>query len=155
MAETALFLLVEDNTDHVLLFKRAFERAGIINPLQVLKNAHEVMCYLEGVGQYRNRAEFPLPAIILLDLKLPGISGFDLLRLIRAQPGLESLRVVVMTSSESIRDVNLAYQLGANSFLVKPVAIESFTQLVQAIQGCWIWTSKAPEAFRGATAAKS
>ncbi len=135
MVEAASFLLVEDNTDHVLLFKRAFERAGIINPLQVLKNAHEAICYLEGVGRYKNRTEFPLPAIILLDLKLPGISGFDLLRFIREQPGLKSLRVVVMTSSESIRDVNLAYQLGANSFLVKPVDIETFTQLVRAIQG--------------------
>lgn len=103
------------------------------------------MVYLEGAGPYLNRDEFPLPKLILLDLKMPGISGLDVLRWIRQRPALQPIRVVVLTASNEIRDVNLAYQLGANSFLVKPVDFDDFVQLTQAIQGYWIWLNRIPE----------
>jgi CheY-like chemotaxis protein len=144
MPDKALFLLVEDEEDQVVLLRRAFEKANISNPLQVVRSGEEAMVYLEGAGPYVNRDEFPLPTIVLLDLKMPGISGFDVLRWIRQQPELQALRVVVLTASNAIRDVNLAYQLGANSFLVKPVDFDDFVRLTQAIQGYWIWLSKAP-----------
>lgn len=144
MPDNALFLLVEDDGDQVELVRRAFRRANIVNPLQVVRSGQEAMVYLEGAGPYRNRAEFPLPKLILLDLKMPGISGFDVLRWIRQQPALRATRVVVLTASNEIRDVNLAYELGANSFLVKPVDFEDFVKLTQAIQGYWIWLSKSP-----------
>ena len=148
MPDQALFLLVEDNDDHVVLIRRAFARAKIINPLQVVRSGEEALAYLEGTGRYGNRAEFPLPALILLDLKLVGMDGFDVLRWIRRQPNLKAARVVVLTSSTEIRDVNLAYQLGANSFLVKPADFEDFVSLTQALQGYWLWTDKEPEISR-------
>ena len=147
MPETALFLLVEDDEDHVSLVRRAFQKANIVNPLQVVRSGQEAMVYLEGTGPYARRDEFPLPKLVLLDLKMPGISGFDVLRWIRQRPGLATLRVVVLTASNEIRDVNLAYELGANSFLVKPVDFDDFVKLSRAIQGYWIWLSKSPETF--------
>jgi CheY-like chemotaxis protein len=145
MSHRALFLLVEDDEDQVALIRRAFHKANIINPIQVARSGEEALVYLEGAGPYVNREEFPLPKLVLLDLKMPGISGFDVLRWIRQQPALKQLRVVVLTASNEIRDVNQAYQLGANSFLVKPVDFEDFVRLSQAIQGYWIWLNKAPE----------
>lgn len=150
MSEQALFLIVEDNEDHVLLIRRAFSKSKVLNPIQVVRTGEEAIEYLEGVGRFRNRAEFPLPAVVLLDLKLPGMDGFDILRRVRARPELRSLRIVVLTSSSEIRDVNLAYQLGANSFLVKPVDFEDFLRVAQALQGYWLWTDKAPEVERPA-----
>jgi CheY-like chemotaxis protein len=144
MPDKALFLLVEDEVDQVILLRRALEKANIANPLQVVRSGEEAIVYLEGAGPYVNRDEFPLPKLVLLDLKMPGISGFDVLRWIRQQPQLRALRVVVLTASNEIRDVNLAYQLGANSFLVKPVEFDDFVRLTKAIQGYWIWLSKTP-----------
>src|SRR5260221_4882305 len=144
MPNQALFLLVEDEVEQAVLLRRAFEKAKIVNPLQVVHSGEEAMAYLEAAGPYANRDEFPLPKLILLDLKMPGISGFDVLRWIRHQPQLQASRVVVLTASSDIREVNLAYQLGANSFLVKPVDFDDLVRLTQAIQGYWIWLSKAP-----------
>jgi CheY-like chemotaxis protein len=148
MSEQALFLLVEDNEDHVALIRRAFIRSKVVNPVQVVPNGEEAIAYLKGTGRFSNRAEFPLPALILLDLKLTGMDGFDVLRWIRAQPTLRAIRVVVLTSSNAIKDVNLAYQLGANSFLVKPVDFDDFVRVTQALQGYWLWSDKAPEVSR-------
>src|SRR5215471_9754217 len=124
MSDRSVIMVVEDNEDDIVLIRRAFERAYVINPLQVVRNGEEAIAYLKGIGKYANRPEYPLPDLVLLDLKMPGLDGFDVLRWIREQPGLQSLRVVVLTSSEQMRDVNLAYQLGANSFLVKPADFE-------------------------------
>ena len=145
MSHRALFLLVEDDEDQVALIRRAFQKANIINPIQVVRSGEEALVYLEGAGPYVSREEFPLPKLVLLDLKMPGISGFDVLRWIRQQPALKQLRVVVLTASNEIRDVNQAYQLGANSFLIKPVDFDDFVRLSQAIQGYWMWLNKVPE----------
>jgi CheY-like chemotaxis protein len=120
MSDRALFLLVEDTEDDVLLIHRAFLKANILNPLQVVRSGEQAIEYLQGTGRFSNRAEFPLPSLVLLDLKMKGIDGFEVLRWIRQQPGLTRLRVVVLTASNAVTDVNLAYQLGANSFLVNP-----------------------------------
>lgn len=148
MSEQALFLLVEDNEDHVVLIRRAFAKSKIVNPLQVLRRGEDAIAYLEGSGRFSNRTEFPLPSVILLDLKLTGIDGFEVLRWIRRQPSLRAVRVVVLTSSNEIRDVNLAYQLGANSFLVKPVDFEDFVHVTQALQGYWLWIDREPQISR-------
>jgi|SRR5579859_5720000 len=148
MHETQVFLLVEDNEDDALLLKKAFERGNLMNPLHWLKTGEEALDYLKGTGRFTNRKEYPLPAILLLDLKLPGISGFDVLRWVRSQPDLARLRVIVLTSSESIQDVNLAYRLGANSFLVKPMDLDHLCRMTEALQGYWIWLDSAPEVSR-------
>jgi len=148
VSDQALFLLVEDNDNDVSLLRRAFLKARIVNPLHVVRNGEEAIEYLSGAGKYKNRLEYPLPSLVLLDLKMPGLDGFDVLRWIRNDADLRSLRVVVLTSSDELRDINLAYQLGANSFLVKPADFERFVEISQALNGYWIWLDKSPEVSR-------
>src|SRR5438132_4460545 len=109
MSDQAVILLAEDLEDDILLIRRAFERGNIDKPLQIVRDGEETIAYLKGEGKYANRAEYPLPDLLLLDLKMPRLDGFEVLRWIRQQPGLEGLRVVVLTSSEDMRDVNKAY----------------------------------------------
>jgi len=113
--DNALILLVEDQEEDILLIRRAFKKANFINTLQVVRDGEEAIAYLNGSGKYRNRDEYPLPALVLLDLKLPRLDGLEVLKWIRGQPGLSTLRVVVLTASQRIQDVNAAYQMGANS----------------------------------------
>jgi len=148
MAEHAVILLAEDEEDYVLLIRRAFSQANIPNPLHVVWNGQEAIAYLKGDGKYSNREEYPLPDLFLLDLKMPRVNGFEVLQWLRSQPGLATLRVLVLTSSDAIRDVNEAYKLGANSFLVKPIDFQDFAQLSRLISEFWLKASKAPETFR-------
>jgi len=147
-----VILLAEDNEDHVILTKRAFKMAGLLNPLYTVENGKEAIAYLKGEGKFANRSEYPLPTLLLLDLKMPGKNGFDVLQWLRGQPTLSALRVVVLTTSDEIHDVNRAYQLGANSFLTKPVDFRDFVQLSSAVKGYWLWMSRAPELERPSTA---
>lgn len=144
----AVFLLVEDDPDQVILLRRSFRRANLLNPLQVVTSGEEAIEYLSGTGKFANRVEFPLPSLVLLDLKMPGIDGFDVLLWIRRQPTMASLRVVVLSTSDETRDIDRAYKLGANSFLVKPSDFEHFVQVSQALNGYWVWMDKAPSASR-------
>src|SRR5207244_2563876 len=123
-------------------------KAKILNPLHLVHDGDETIAYLKGEGQYANREEFPLPALLLLDLKMPRRSGFEVLKWLRQQPGFSSLRVIVLTGSDAVQDVNLAYQLGANSFLVKPIDFEHFVSVIHALQGYWLWMDKAPQIAR-------
>lgn len=146
--EQQVFLMVEDREDDILLIRRAFDKAGIRNPLHVVRSGEEAMNYLQGIGKFSKRAEYPLPAILLLDLKMPGIDGFEVLRWIRSQPTLSTLRVLVLTSSTDIRDVNQAYALGANSFMVKPMDFENTTELARAIMDYWLARTAEPQISR-------
>jgi CheY-like chemotaxis protein len=148
MPDQAVILLVEDREDDILLIQRAFEKAYINNPVQIVRDGEEAIAYLRGVGKYANRAEYPLPDLMLLDLKLPGIDGLEVLRWVREQPGLSCLRVVVLTSSDDMRDVNAAYRLGANSFLVKPMDFDDIVQLSKSLTTYWLRLSKTPECSR-------
>jgi CheY-like chemotaxis protein len=148
MPDMALILLVDDSEDDCTLMRRAFSKAKLLNPLLAVRSGEEAIDYLNGVGKYANRAEYPLPALILLDIKMPGMEGLEVLRWIRNQPGLRTLRVVMLTTSNDLRDVNAAYQLGANSFLTKPVEFDHFVQITSALSGYWLWTDKSPESSR-------
>jgi CheY-like chemotaxis protein len=143
-----VILLAEDDENQVLFVRRAFKHAGLLNPLFVVEDGEQTIAYLKGEGKYSNRAEYPLPCLLLLDLKMPNMNGFEVLEWLRRQPSLSALRVVVLTTSDQVRDVNRAYQLGANSFLTKPVDFRDFVQLTLAIKGYWIWLSRAPEIQR-------
>ena len=145
-----LILLAEDDPDHVTLILRAFRKGALVNPIFVVRDGEEVVQYLRGVGKFENRDEYPLPSLLLLDLRMPKMNGFEVLDWIRHHPYFSRLRVVVLTTSEDIREVNRAYQLGANSFLVKPTDLGGFTAIANAIQGHWLWLSKAPEISRTA-----
>jgi CheY-like chemotaxis protein len=129
-----LILVVEDNEDDVLLIRRAFERAMTDNPLHILRSGSEAIEYLNGDPPYEDRTQHPLPAMVLLDIKLPQTDGFEVLRWIRSRTDLAPLSVVMLTSSDHIRDVNLAYQLGANSFLVKPLDFCNAAELSRSIR---------------------
>ena len=144
MRDDALILLVEDRADDVTLVIRSFDRAGIKNPIRVVPDGEQALAYLNGSGSYSDRQAHPLPELILLDLKMPKVDGFEVLRWIRTHPHLSRLRVVVLTSSDNIRDVNLAYNCGANSFLVKPMDFNHFVELSAFIADHWFMWSKAP-----------
>jgi len=146
-ASQGLILLAEDREDEVLLIRRAFREANFVNPLRVVPDGEEAIAYLEGKGKYANREEYPIPALLLLDLKIPRKDGFEVLDWIRHHPQLSALRVVVLTASDHISDVNRAYQLGANSFLVKPVDFDDFVEMTQALRCYWMW-SQEPQIFR-------
>jgi CheY-like chemotaxis protein len=149
----SLILLADDTPNDVLLIKRAFEKAGMLNPVQVVRDGEEVVAYLSGDGQFSNRVEYPLPSLLLLDLKMPRMDGFEVLRWIRHQPSLRALRTVVLTSSEDIYDINRAYELGANSFLVKPMEFEHFTEVSKGIKRYWLRVDKEPSIERPQPAA--
>src|SRR6266480_4275505 len=110
-ATEGVILLAEDREDEVMLLRRAFAKAKFLNPLHVVANGEEAIAYLQGEGKYASRDEYPLPSLLLLDLKMPRKDGFQVLDWIRHQPELSALRVVVLTSSDAIRDVNLAYSM--------------------------------------------
>ena len=141
-------LIAEDGESDVELLRRSFRQAGLNVPLHVVADGEACIAYLSGTGQYSNRAEYPLPDLLLLDLKMPRTNGFEVLKWIREQPSLSTLRVVVLTSSGRIRDINLAYQLGANSFLTKPLNFVDFTNAIQAMYNFWMLHSKKPEIER-------
>jgi CheY-like chemotaxis protein len=148
VTEQAVILLAEDREDDIFLIRRAFQKGGVTNPLFVVRDGEEAVAYLEGRGKYFHRDEFPLPALLLLDLKMPKMDGFEVLKWLRQQSTFSSLRVVVLTSSNDIRDANVAYQLGANSFLVKPMDFENVVELSKVIQDYWLRRNKAPELSR-------
>jgi CheY-like chemotaxis protein len=143
-----VILLAEDNEDHVMLIRRAFRQSGLVNPIHAVADGEQAIAYLKGEGRYSNRVEYPLPCLLLLDLKMPNKNGFEVLEWLRNQPAFAALRVVVLTTSGEMRDINRAYQMGANSFLTKPVDFRDFVQLTSAIKGYWIWLSRAPELER-------
>ena len=113
-------LVAEDRDEDVEILKLAFQKAQVNEPLHFVSNGEEAIEYLTGAGRFANRAEYPLPRVLLLDLKMPLKGGFEVLEWLRLQPGLRRLLVVIFTSSELPEDVNRAFDLGANSYLVKP-----------------------------------
>jgi len=131
-------LLVEDNEDDVFLMKRALKGARVVNPLFVVEDGQEAVDYLGGAGKFADRDQYPLPAVVFLDLKLPFISGHDVLAWIRRQRELESLVVIVLTSSNEPSDLNRCYALGANSYVVKPPTPEQLEDLAKAFKWYWL-----------------
>jgi CheY-like chemotaxis protein len=138
-------LLVEDDDDAVLLMQRALRRAGIGTDLHVADDGGAAIDYLAGQGPYADRARWPLPALVLLDLNLPRRSGLEVLAWVRTQPGLRRLPVVVLTTSREPHDVERAYDLGANSYLVKPSGLSDLVHLVQLVERYWLALNEAPD----------
>ena len=131
-------LLVEDNKDDVFLMKRALKSARFSNPVIVVETGPEAMAYLSGAGQYADRDSYPMPAVVFLDLKLPFLYGHEVLAWIRKQRELESLVVIVLTSSNEASDLSRCYSLGANSYLVKPPTAEQLVALAKAFKWRWL-----------------
>lgn len=120
-------LQVEDDANDVFLLQRAFREVALTNPVRVVTDGQMAIDYLAGTGRFADRNEFPLPGLVLLDLKLPHRSGREVLQWIRAQPTFRRIIVMVFTAGQYVGDVGLAYDLGANAFLLKP---QDFSQYV-------------------------
>ena len=145
MVVQPVILLAEDREDDVLLVRKAFLSADMNCRIEIVRDGEQAMLYLSGEGKYHDRDEFPFPDLLLLDLKMPRVDGFEVLRWIRQHPKIKNLRVVVLTASTQIRDVNEAYRIGANSFLVKPLDFENFVETSKALRNYWLILDNAPE----------
>jgi CheY-like chemotaxis protein len=137
-------LLVDDNPDDVLLMRRAFKATSITAPLVVTTGGASAIEYLSGAGAYADRSAHPLPVLMLLDLKMPRVSGFEVLHWLRAQPALKRLPVVVLTSSNQEEDVNRAYDLGVNSYIVKPSGLKEIAEVASQIESYWLNLNQRP-----------
>jgi len=138
-------LLVEDDQSDVLLLQRAFLRAGLPKP-RAVGDGEQAVAYLAGEGAFSDRGEHPLPALVLLDLKMPRMDGFEVLRWLRARPdGLRLLPVAVLTSSAESPDIQRAYGAGANSYLVKPPTFEDLQRMVESLGLYWQGLNRGPQ----------
>ena len=141
-------LVAEDHEDDVVLLRWAFAKAGVPNPIHIVRDGLECVAYLSGTGKYANRDEYPLPVLLLVDLKMPNMDGFEVLHWVRHNPGLKRLPIVVLTTSEDVFDINRAYELGANSFLIKTLDIQTFADLAEQLGRYWLSLSLAPQTER-------
>ena len=134
MNDKQTILMVDDNESDTFLVRSAFKKAAFNNPLQEVRNGEEAIAYLKGDAPYSDRDKYPLPIIMLLDLNMPMKNGFDVLTWLRAQPGLKRLTVIILTASMRMEDVERAFDLGANSFLVKPSSLEDLTAMIRSLR---------------------
>jgi CheY-like chemotaxis protein len=139
LPNSAAILMVEDDDDDAFMIRLAFQKANVINRLLLVRSGDQALCYFSGQGQYAERETYPLPGLLLLDLKLPGMSGFEVLEWVRGRPQFRELPVVVLTSSTDVRDANRAFRLGANSFVIKPADFLWMAEFNQALSGSWLW----------------
>jgi|SRR5437016_2986463 len=140
----APLLLVEDDPNDVSLIWRAIDKAELRNPLRVVRDGEQAIDYLAGRGEYADRNKFPLPALMLLDLKLPRKSGFEVLRWLAEHPELRSILVVAMSSCQAQIDIDRAYELGIHSYLVKPRRWEEMVDLVRTLGAYWLRLNSKP-----------
>lgn len=146
LQHSGLVLLVEDDENDAFFFQRAFTKAGYTNPIHVACDGQEAMDYLSGAGAYADRAQFPLPEWVVMDLNMPRRNGIDVLKWIRAHPTLNRLVVVVLTSSCSDADIEATYSLKVNSYLMKPSESDRFASTVQLAAGYWLGLNRSPSA---------
>ena len=129
-----VILLVDDNPHDVVLIRLAFRKVGIIDTIQLVKDGAEAVRYLNGEGVYSDRHQYPAPTLILLDLKMPQTSGFEVLQKIREKAAYSNVVVIVMSGSRNDADINRAYSLGANSYLVKPTKFEDLVKMMETLK---------------------
>ncbi|MEM6839599.1 MAG: response regulator [Cyanobacteria bacterium P01_C01_bin.120] len=137
-------LLVEDDSNDILFIQRAFRQADIAASIQTVRDGDTAVDYLSGAGEYANRDRYPLPTIILLDLKLPRRSGVEVLEWIKQQPVIRRIPVIILTSSRESMDVDRSYDLGVSSYLVKPVNFNSLLQMFVALNDYWLKLNEYP-----------
>ena len=144
MTRTRIILLVEDSPNDVELTLRAFERSKIVNEIVVVRDGEEALHYLFATGPHAGRAPGRLPELVLLDLKLPKVDGLEVLRRMRANPATRRLPVVVLTSSNEDADILSSYDLGANSFVRKPVDFSRFIEASKQLGLYWLLLNEPP-----------
>lgn len=135
------FLLVEDNPDDIMITKRAFAKGHIKNKLYIAQNGEEAIDFFRKRGKFKDA---PTPSLVLLDLKMPKLNGFEVLKEIKSDEKLRSIPIVVLTSSEREKDIEEAYKMGCNSYIVKPINFENFIKTVMEIKEYWLTISRVP-----------
>ncbi len=138
MSRNKIVLLVEDNDDDVDLALRAFAKSSVPSEIVCVRDGEEALEYLFATGRHADRAPERMPAVVLLDLKLPKVDGLDVLQQVRAHDSTRRLPVVVLTSSAEARDIERSYDLGANSFVRKPVAFSAFIDAANQLGLYWL-----------------
>ena len=141
--ENQTILLVDDGESDRFLMRTAFKKAGFDIPLQEVHNGEQAIAYLQGIEPYGDRSRFPLPTVMLMDLNMPMKNGFDVLSWVRIQPRLNRLSIFVLTASMRMEDLERAFDLGANAFLVKPATLESLTAMIRCLKD-WMQISHFP-----------
>ena len=131
-------LLVDDSEDDRFLFERAHQKAGVNFQTKTASDGREALAYLKGEGIYTDRQAYPMPYLVILDVNMPALSGLEVLKWIRSMPTLKGLIIVMFTSSMSDKDVSLAYELGANSYLLKPVNATDLISAISLMEDYWI-----------------
>jgi CheY-like chemotaxis protein len=144
MNDDKVILLVEDNPSDVGLTVRAFEKSHIANQLMVVEDGEAALQYLLGAGAYAGRDISQLPAVVLLDLNLPKVSGLDVLRQIRADARIRRVPVVILTSSKEEQDIAAGYDLGVNSYIRKPVDFRQFAHCIEQLGLYWLVLNEQP-----------
>jgi CheY-like chemotaxis protein len=139
-----IILLVEDNSSDIGLTQRALAKSHIANELVVAEDGQEALDYLFAAGKHTGRDKRIIPGLVLLDLKLPGVDGLEVLRQIRADPRTSHLPVVILTTSNEKQDVAQSYDLGANSYIRKPVDFTQFAQAVALLGSYWLVLNQPP-----------
>jgi CheY-like chemotaxis protein len=134
MNERQTILLVDDSENDLELMRIAFKKADFNSPLQEVHNGEEAIAYLKGESPYDDRNKFPLPAVMLLDINMPMKNGFEVLDWVRTQPALERLSIIILTASMRREDVERAFGLGANSFLVKPTDLKELIKMLHCLR---------------------
>ena len=134
---------MEDEENDVLFMRQAMQKAGVPNPIQVATDGQQAIDYFQGTGKFANREEFPLPYLVLLDLKLPRVMGLDVLKWIRRQPGVAAI-VIILSSSKEEADIATAYRLGANGYMVKPHDVSQLTDIAKSIKDFWLTHNTLP-----------
>ncbi len=137
-------LHVDDDPSDSLLLRQACRKAEVSFQLQSVSDGETAIAYLSGVDAYADREQYPLPILVLLDLKMPRMSGFDVLAWIRRHPPFKTLPVVVFTASNQDEDIQRAYVAGANSYLVKPVGIHTLVDMIKLVDGYWLGLNQNP-----------
>jgi CheY-like chemotaxis protein len=130
-------LQIEDDQNDAFLFRRAMAKAGVVTDLQVAEDGQEGIDYIQGTGKFSNRSQFPLPSLILLDLKLPYVMGLDVLAWIKSNTAT-SMAVVIFSASAEQQDIADAYRLGAQGYLVKPSESSRLVEMVRALHDFWL-----------------
>jgi CheY-like chemotaxis protein len=136
-ARLNLILLIEDSEDDVFFFKRAMEQAKLSNPVQVVHDVGQAIGYLEGAGPFADRSQFPLPKIIFVDLHMPSKDGFEFLKWLGDKREFRTLHVVAISGIGRMQEINRAYQIGANSFVTKPIKPEDLQNLARGFSAYW------------------
>ena len=144
MKSNASLLVAEDDENDVFFLQRAFQQAKIGNPLHVVRDGQEAIDYLSGDGKFSDRTQYPLPHLFILDLKMPRKTGLDVLGWLHEQSELRCLPVLVLSSSAQRTDIERAYELGANGFVVKPASLEKRVELAKLIGAFWLDFNEAP-----------